>query len=153
MDTINKETELAYYKKLVLATLDYHEKTGFIKGEYLDQLKAQTEEHFTKSRLSKLKQWFKDLSEVFIEQLDFGFNDFLQEETGYDVNVFEAYFTRVDKIIARGKITTDNQFYDLKNAADLAVQSNLFDIKKTEQLNKLLLDYENKKQSRTKKPI
>ncbi|MFP9116644.1 hypothetical protein ACLI08_02545 [Flavobacterium sp. RNTU_13] len=153
MDAINKETELVYYKKLVLATLDYHEKTGFIKGEYLDQLTAQTEEHFTKSRLSKLKQWFKDLSEVFIEQLDFGFNDFLQEETGYDVNVFEAYFTRVDKIIAKGKITTDNQFYDLKNAADLAVQSNLFDIKKTEQLNKLLFDYENKKQSRTKKPI
>jgi hypothetical protein len=44
MDTINKETEL---EKKLLNTLDYHEKNGLIKGEYLNQLKAQTEEHFT----------------------------------------------------------------------------------------------------------
>ena len=42
------------------------------------------------------------------------FERYLRESTGYDVNIFKAFDARIDKIITKGKITTDNQFYDVQ---------------------------------------
>ncbi|HUC80679.1 MAG TPA: hypothetical protein VMR70_07160 [Flavisolibacter sp.] len=148
-----KQTELIKYRKLVLATLDYNldlkdlypNNTDFDFVAHFEGLKAKTEEQFTKGRLTRLKQWFRDLTEMCIEGWDLKFNTYLHEKTGYDIDIFAAYHQRVEKIIAKGKITSDNQFYDISMIVDNLCQTEPVDKEKIERLNKLLLQYEQRK--------
>jgi hypothetical protein len=87
-----------------------------------------------------------------VETSDLKFNKYLQDKTGYDVDIFKSYFRRVDKVIAKGKITTDNQFYDINIMVDQLCQTEPIDKEKIETLNKLLGDYEQRKSQHTRKP-
>ena len=104
-------------------------------------LKEQTTEHFQKGRLSKLKQWFHDLAETQRETGDLKFNTYLKIKAGQDINIFHDFFTRVDKIVVKGKITTDNQFYDVSSMVDHLAQLIPTDNDKLERLNNLLVGY------------
>ncbi len=148
-----KQGELAKYRDLVLATIDYYldnklmqiKTADFDSEEHFRQLKTQTQEHFQKGRLTRLKQWFRDLTEMQIETCDLKFNKYLQDKTQYDIDIFKSYFQGIDKIIEKGKITTDNQFYDVQIMVDQLCQTEPVDDKKIEVLNKILLDYEQRK--------
>ena len=118
-----KQIELIKYCKLNLATLDYYIEYEVLniktddydsKKHYLE-LKKVVEINFQKGRLTILKQWFRDLTEMQIETKDFKFSAYLKEKTNYDIDIFKSFYDRIDKIIVKGKITTDNQFYDVKN--------------------------------------
>ena len=155
-----KQAELKKYRDLVLATIDYyldnkelHIKTiDFDSIEHFQGQKAQTEVSFQKGRLTRLKQWFRDLTEMQVETGDLKFNKYLQDKTKYDIDIFKSYFQRVDKVIEKGKITTDNQFYDISIMVDQLCQKEPVDNEKLEILNKLMGDYEQRKSGRTKKP-
>ena len=155
-----KQAELKKYRDLVLATLDYyidmkamHIKTvDFDSVKHYNDLKIQTEEHYQKGRLTKLKQWFRNMTEMQIESKDLKFNKYLQDKTKYDIDVFKSFFQRVDKIIEKGKITTDNQFYDISIVIEQLCQTELVDNKKIEVLNKLLSEYKQRKSRQTRKP-
>ncbi len=155
-----KQLELVKYRDLVLATLDYylankemHFKTeDFDSFEHYKGLKIEVIENFNKGRLTKLKQWFRDLTEMQIESKDIKFNKYLQDKTKYDIDIFKSYFQRNDKIIEKGKITTDNQFHNLTIMLDQLCQTEPIDTKKMELINKIINDYENKKTKSTKKP-
>ena len=148
-----KQGELVKYRDLVLATIDYYldnklmqiKTADFDSEEHFRQLKTQTQEHFHKGRLTRLKQWFRDLTEMQIETCDLKFNKYLQDKTQYDIDIFKSYFQGIDKIIEKGKITTDNQFYDVQIMVDQLCQTEPVDDKKIEVLNKILLDYEQRK--------
>ncbi len=157
MNKEEKQAELAKYRDLVLATLDYYIdnkemqiKTADINStEHYEGLKIQTEEHYQKGRLTRLKQWFRDLTEMQLETGDLKFNKYLQDKTKYDIDIFKSYFKRIDKVIEKGKITTDNQFYDINMMVDQLCQFEPVDNKKIEILNRLLSEYEQRK---TRKP-
>jgi len=150
---VDKSKELAKYRDLILATLDYYIENRIMEIKTADydstihfqSLKTQTIDHFEKGRLTKLKQWFRDLSEMQIETRDLKFNTYLRNKTGLDIDIFQDYFKRINKLIERGKITTDNQFYDVRNMVDHLCQTDPVDHKQIEILNKLLIDYEQKK--------
>jgi len=152
IDKSEKATELIKYRDLLLATLDYHIENNKIKiitadfdsTKHYESLKIQTVENFEKGKLAKLKQWFRDLTEMQIETLDFKFNKYLQDKTKYQIDIFESFFQRVDKIIEKGKITTDNQFYDITIMIDQLCQSEPQDKEKMEKLDKLLMNYRKK---------
>jgi hypothetical protein len=159
----NKEEkliELVKYRDLVLATLDYyldnklmHIKTAdFDSDEHYQNLKIQTQEHFEKGRLTRLKQWFRDLTEPQIETGDLKFNKYLKDKTKYDIDIFKSYYQHIDKIIEKGKITSDNQFYDANIMVDQLCQTEPVDKEKIDILNKLLGDYEQRKSRQSKKP-
>ena len=160
LNTIEKQAELEKFRDLVLATLDYYldnkemqiKTADFDSVEHYKGLKKQTEVHYQKGRLTKLKQWFRDLTEMQIETVDLKFNKYLQEKTKYDIDIFNSYFQRVDKVIENGKITTDNQFYDLNIMVDQLCQSEPVDNDKIEKLNRLLRGYEERKSRKIKKP-
>jgi len=149
---VDKSKELAKYRDLILATLDYYienkimeiKTSDFDSTIHFQSLKTQTIDHFEKGRLTKLKQWFRDLSEMQIETRDLRFNTYLRNKTGLDIDIFHDYFERINKLIERGKITTDNQFYDIRNMIDHLCQTDPVDHKQIEILNKLLIDYEHK---------
>ena len=152
-----KQAELSKYRDLVLATLDYYldnkglqiKTADFDSQEHYKGLKIQTEEHYQKGRLTRLKQWFRDLTEMQVETGDLKFNRYLQNKTKYDIDIFKSYFQRIDKVIEKGKITTDNQFYDINKMVDQLCQTEPVDNEKIGILNKLLSEYEQRK---TRKP-
>ncbi|MEO0584617.1 MAG: hypothetical protein AAF135_20570 [Bacteroidota bacterium] len=145
-----KQSELKKYRDLVLATIDYYldHKLMYIKtpnvdsNPYLEDLKQQALAHFDKGRLSRLKQWFRDLTEMQVESRDLQFNVYLKEKTGYDVDIFEKWNLRVAQILEKGRITTDQQFYDIRMWVDRLSQKEPVDVPKIEKLNALLLNYE-----------
>jgi hypothetical protein len=149
----SKHSELIKYRDLVLATIDYfvEKKIGTIKTDDFDGpvhynlLKLQTEEHYRKGRLTKLKQWFRDMTEMQVETRDLNFNEYLFHKTGYNIDIFKSYIDRVNKIVTKGKILSDSQYYDINSMVDILSHMNLVDKKKMEILNRLLLEYEQKK--------
>jgi hypothetical protein len=151
-----KTLELIKYRDLVLATIDYYldnqlmkvKSANFDSTEHFKSLKKQTQEHFEKGRLTRLKQWFRDLTEMQVETGDLKFNKYLQDRTQYDIDIFKSYYQRIDKIIEKGKITTDNQFYDINSMVDQLCQSVPVDKERIEKLNGLLLNYETRKSSK-----
>ena len=154
-----KQHELTKFRDLVLATIDYLSETSslrvktddFDSNEHLELLKKQALELFNKGRLTKLKQWFRDMTEMEVESRNLKFNKYLQNKTGYDVNIFEDYFRQVCKIIDRGKITTDNQFYDIKIMVDQLYHEQQVDNERIFILNRLLSNYEERKIKNTRR--
>ncbi len=153
MATINsnkevKQAELIMYRDLVLATLDYYiekkdlqlKTDDFDSPEYFKGLKKQADELFDKGRLTKLKQWFRDLTEMQVETRDFEFNKYLRATTNYEVDLFKSFNDRIDKIISKGKISTDTQFYDIKMCINQL--SDTADSEKIKLLDSLLHNYE-----------
>ncbi|MBS2098407.1 hypothetical protein [Carboxylicivirga linearis] len=153
LNSKDKQAELEKFRDLILATLDYYIENevmqmniaDFDSNEYYKNLKIQTEENYQKGRLTKLKQWFRDFTEMQVETRDLKFNKYLQEKTKYDIDIFKDYFQRVDKIIEKGKITTDNQFYDISIMVDQLCHIEPIDNVKIEKFNGLLRDYEERK--------
>lgn len=149
----DKSIELAKYRDLVIATLDYFIDSNIMKIKSADidsdshfrKLKDQTIEHFKKGRLSRLKQWFRDLTEVPRETGDFTFGSYLKNKTGQDIDIFKGYYDRVDKIIAKGKITTEYQFYDIISMVDQIPQATEVHNDRLTKLNDLLADYEKRR--------
>ena len=156
-----KQSELEKYRDLVLATLDYYlenremqiKTADFDSFEHYKGLKIQTEQQYQKGRLTRLKQWFRDLTEMQVETGDLKFNKYLQDKTKYDIDIFKSYHQRIDKVIEKGKITTYNQFYDINIMVDQLCQTEPLDNEKVGILNKLLGDYEQRKSKPTRKPI
>lgn len=93
------------------------------------------------------------MTEMQIEIVDLKFNKYLQEKTEYDLDIFKSYFQRMEKVIAKGRITTDNEFYDLGIWVDQLCQAEPVDNAKVELLNGLLAEYEQRKLGRIKKSI
>ncbi len=149
----NKNAELAKYRVLVIATLQYLLENAFAEmktkdfnpNAYFESLKTQTTEHFQKGRLSKLKQCFRDFTEPQRETGDLNFNTYLKTKTGYDINIFQDFYTRIDKIVVKGKISTDNQFYDVNSMVNHLSQLTPTDNDKLKKLNNLLVEYEQRK--------
>ena len=153
MEKTEKKKELIKYRNLVLATLDYYLESEELRVKTDDydshnnyrELKKKTVIHFEKGRLTILKQWFRDLTEMQIETRDLKFNSYLKQKTNYDIDIFSSFFKIIDRIIEKGKITTDNQFYNVKIMIDQLCQENKINEDKIEILNSLVFDYENKK--------
>jgi len=155
----NKDIELKKYRDLILATIDYFLDNGlltlktddFDSNKYYSSLKEQAEEDYKRGRLTKLKQWFHSLTEMQIETIDLKFNKYLQEKTQYDIDIFKSYFQRIDKVVTKGKITSDSQFYDIVSLVDQLCQAEIPDTSRINLLNKLLSDYEQNKLRRSGK--
>ncbi|WP_448103620.1 hypothetical protein [Pedobacter panaciterrae] len=151
-----KAIELDKYKALVIATLDYclenpsfHIITSdYDSRQHYTNLKVQVEENYVKGRLTRLKQWFRDLTEGFVEAKDSKFNDYLKVRTKSDINILTAYYIRIDKIIDSGKIANDDQFRDINSIVDYLCQTTPVDEDKITVMNILLTDYEERKMNK-----
>jgi hypothetical protein len=114
-------------------------------AQHFRDLIPQVQEHFNKGRLTRLNQWFRDLTEMQIETRDLKFNRYLIEKTGYHIDIFQAFNLRIQKIIDKGKITTINQFYDINILVNELSQIEPVDAERIEKLNELLAAYELRK--------
>jgi hypothetical protein len=146
-----KQSELKRYKDILLATLDYHiersKGTNFSEFDpvaHFQQLKEQTEENFQKGRLSRLKQWLRDMTEEQRETGDLSFGRYIKKKTGYDIDIFGRYQKRIDNIIERKRIKTENEYRDVMAMVDNLCHQTPVDKSKIDLLNNLLIDFEDK---------
>jgi hypothetical protein len=146
-----KQLELKWHRDILLATIDYSiersnkERYGeFDIIAHYQQLKEQTEEHYQKGRLAKLKQWLRDMTEAPREMEDFGFGRYIKDKTGYDLDIFASFHKRIDKIIERKQIKTENQYREVMSMIDNLCQQTPVDQKKIDLLNNLIINFEDK---------
>ncbi len=162
MKESNKEEklrELEKYRSLNIAAIDYFLETGTMKvqttdfdsNQYLQSLKNQVEGLYKKGSLTKLRQYFQYLTEPQRETEDLKFLVFLKERTGFEIDIFQRFYDRIDKIISKGKIVTANQYRDTLSMVDKLTQMEKVDTLKIEALNSMLLDFEKKQLKKTNK--
>ena len=124
----------------------------FDPDQYFQSLTINATEHYQKGRLATLKRWFRDLIEMQVATHDTKFNAYLRARTNYDIDIFQHFFQRIVKIITKGKITTDAQYYDVKLLMEDGDISRTFDTGKLllfeTILNKYRLEKECKKNYR-----
>ena len=143
-----KHQELKKYHDLNLATLDYLTTTIKIKTnefdsvQYYKSLKTLVIESFEKGRLTKLKQYFRDLTEMFRETADFEFTNFIMETTGYEINLHEKFEKRILKILERQKIITTKEYRDVLVKVDYLCQSKTQDLNQINELNAMLIKFD-----------
>jgi hypothetical protein len=148
-----KQKELKRHRDILIATLDYsidRFRTANLKFEeydpiaHFEQLKHQTEEHYSKGRLTRLKQWLRDMTEEPRETGDLSFGRYIKEKTGYDIDIFSNFQKRIDKIIERKKIKTENEYREVLAMVDNLCQQSPVDEHKIDILNNLLIDFDDK---------
>lgn len=151
-----KQSELKRYKDILLATLDHHieRSKGINYGEFdpvahFHQLKQETEESYQKGRLSRLKQWLRDITEEQRKTVDLSFGRYIKEKTCYEIDIFGSFQKRIDKIIEKKRIKTENQYRDVMLMVDNLCHQSPVDKNKIDLLNNLLIDFDDKI-SRTK---
>lgn len=144
-----RQSELKRYKDILLATLDFliERSKGINYGEFdltahFQQLKEQTEEHYLKGRLSRLKQWLRDMTEEQRETGDLSFGRYIKEKTGYDIDIFGSFQKRTDKIIERIRIKTENEYRDVMSMVDSLCHQTPVDKERVDRLNNLLIDFD-----------
>ena len=151
MTNLDKHTELEKYRDLNLATLDYLSESikittnDFYSSQYYQKLKVEVNESFTKGRLSKLKQWFRYLTEMPLETEDLKFSDFINRRTGNEINLDERFEKRISKILDQGEIKTAIDYHDVITKVDYLTQRESVDQTLIDQMNSLLIDFEKKK--------
>lgn len=151
MTAEEKQLELIKHKDILLATLDYlTERLQSVNNDeyhltpHFQQLKKETEVHFQKGRLTRLKQWIHNMTEEFIETGDSDFGRYIKEKTGYDIDIFRSFQKRIDKIIERKKIKTENDYRDVLAMVDNLCQQSPPDQNKIDILNNLLTYFDDK---------
>jgi ribosomal protein S18 len=147
--------ELQRYRDMVIATLNYgiiqYKANGELNKENFDfelyyrDLIHQTEQTFKKGQLAKLKRWFDELTEMYVETGDVLFNQYLRETTNFDIDIFEDFKKDIEKAIEKKRISSDQQFFRVSVMVNELCQQKPMDHKRIESLNELLRDYENKK--------
>ena len=148
-----KQIELIRLRDINQATLDYyillHKKyptPGYDPTEHFKSLKPLVDQHFEKGRLTILRQLLRDFTEIFQEGGGFEYMKYIKEKTGYEVDVLRSLQQRIEKILAKGKITTDNQYRDIMSLLNNLPEADQLDEAKTEMLNQLLVQYEVRKE-------
>jgi hypothetical protein len=152
LKTEEKQKELTKLRELNQATLDYNIALysrqpikGYDPTENYWKLKNLVDEHYQAGRLTLLRQWFRNFTEMFHEEGGFEYSRYIKEKTGYDVDILKSLYQRIDKVFAKGKITTDNQYRDIMSLLNNLPEAENLAENKREQLNQLVLDYETRK--------
>ncbi len=120
MDRAIKYNELAKFRDLLIATINFSidsfsstssKKNSFTK--HFETIREQTIDLYEKGNLEELKALFTDQTEMYKEDLDRDFNTYLIEVTGYDMDLFDGFFTRVEKVMKAEKIANSDERDDL----------------------------------------
>lgn len=151
MTTEEKQSDLNRYREILLATLDYFiERSKSINYEDFDvtahyqQLKVKVEENYQKGRLNRLKQWLRDMTEEPRETGDLSFGRYIKERTGFEIDILGSFQKRIDKIVERKLIKTENEYRDVLAMIDKLCQQAPIDQDKIDILNNLIVDFDDK---------
>lgn len=145
MDRAVKFNELAKYRDLLIATINFSidsfsttssKKNSFTK--HFETIREQTIDMYEKGDLEGLQALFTDQTEMYKEDLDREFNTYLIEVTGYDMDLFDGFFKRIDAVLERGKIKDSEERDDLKRYLELLEDADEQDEEEIVKVNEML---------------
>lgn len=158
MMTEEKQKELIKLRELNLATLDYNLQLceqssvqGFDLVQHFKNLKSQVQQYYEKGNINLLRRWFNYFTEGIKEagfECNKEYSRYIKARTGYDVDILQCFYNRVNKIVVKGKITTQNQYRDIDIMVNELCQATPIDKEKIDKLNNLLLDYCKRKEAK-----
>lgn len=150
MTTEEKNSELTRHREIIIATIDYlertmvgltHEEFEIVTG-YYQQQKRQTEKYYQKRRLDRLQQKLYSLTKYPRWSVDLNFGSYIKEKTGYHIDIFENVQSRINTIIEQ------NQIKNKKELDDVGIMFRFYkqqaDRDKVDILRALLIDFGNR---------
>ena len=145
------DSEIEYYYKITTASLDYAlSKADSIDLSYVQswkeskqEIKLKAQSYLDKKQLSKLKKMWSDLFEAIRETDEIGeFERYLQNNYGLSIlPLLDSFIKRCQKIIERGKVTSDSQYYALRSYLDMIESEESTDIKTIQRIDEILDSY------------
>lgn len=148
-DIISKNKELyAIYNKDKEAQKDIDDTI-----EYYEHFIKSLNEDFEKGRYSKISMWYNGGINDISDDFDFLLSHRQQFIDKYDFDLLDLNKKRrekVDKIVASGKIKTDNQYYLIMEYVDDLCQV-VEDKELIDKLNEMIIDYEERVAARMAK--
>ena len=144
-----KKSELKRHRDIILATIDYilqrieddlaKDHSGAIE-EYYQKQKQLTQKYYQTGRLDRLQQKLQGLTAFPRQRADLIFATYINEKTGYNVDIFENVRSRVDTIIQQ------NQINNKKNLDDVSLMFQVYkqhpvDQDKLDILRNLLIEF------------
>lgn len=144
-----KQLDLEKYHTIVLATIDYLrervERSFVFDGidsvaEYYHEQKIQAEKNFKQRRLDRLQKRLTSLTKGLQHKVDLNFSTYIQEKTGYEVDIFDDLRKHTEVIIAKDKISDQQDLNNVSNALQWYKQIPNEE-EKVKKLNELLVKY------------
>lgn len=124
MTSDEQKTELKKYSTLLLATLSYHLEhyTGSMvfdewdpAAEHYLQEQQRTEKEFQEQQVDKLKARLRNHLTRPRQHIDLNFAQFIKNETGFDIDIFEDLRNEVAIIVSNEKIKSGEEFFKVQH--------------------------------------
>lgn len=120
----SKQAEIEKYRSMIIAGIDYtlqqlssSESRANNSEEFLNILKVglfQSQEEAKKvNSLSKLKQWFRDISEDALEDNDTEYQQYIIDKTGHNPDLFQKLFNSFERISNRSFIKSEIEYREI----------------------------------------
>ena len=143
------QEDLKRLRDIILATIDYslqwHPNIMKIDGvaireSHYQKIKQNTEKYFKLHDQAKLQRILSKLLKEPAALADLNFQNYIQEKTGNEINIFQDFEIYVDKIIKQNKIRNDKEFH-IATSILVKLKQQATDENKINLLNSLCREY------------
>ncbi|RZM19795.1 MAG: hypothetical protein EOO88_37045 [Pedobacter sp.] len=91
-----------------------------------------------------MKYWWKCLQEEPRETRDLAFQQFISAQTGIALDIFGLFEKKIQRIIHRGRINSDDEYREVMEKLDRLIQEETRDVDLVGILNGLVANFEKK---------
>lgn len=117
-----KQTELQRHREILFATIDYRisihgasfvlDNEDYI-SEHYERQKTQIDKYYKDRRLDRLQQKLASLTTGMRNRADLAFAQYINEKTGYDIDIFEDLRKRYAVVIEQNEIRNQTELNEV----------------------------------------
>lgn len=117
-----KQTELQRHREILFATIDYlisiHGASFVLDdedyiSEHYERQKTQIDKYYKQRRLDRLQQKLASLTKGMQNRADLAFAQYINEKTGYDIDIFEDLRKRYAVVIKQNEIRNQTELNEV----------------------------------------
>jgi hypothetical protein len=146
------EIELDYYYKIIIASLEFElaqkvASNSTLVALYQERINRHgitAKDYYDKRQLSKLKKMWSYFFEAIREKEEIAqFEKYLKQKYNLSVMpLLEKFIQRCEKIIEKGKVSSDSQYAALRSYLDMIIPDDNTDVKLIERIDEILESYD-----------
>jgi hypothetical protein len=112
--------------RLIQAALNY--LSGLVRVEsgeagsesaaHFERMRTEARTHFEQGKLAVLQKYFRDVAAPSLVHDGAAFAAYIQQTTGFTLNVQSEFDQRIARVCKRKRIRTDAEFYDVRTKID-----------------------------------
>lgn len=117
-----KQTELQRHREILFATIDYlislHGASFVLDdedyiSEHYERQKIQIDKYYKQRRLDRLQQKLASLTKEIQNRADLAFAQYINEKTGYDIDIFEDLRKRYAVVVKQNEIRNQSELNEV----------------------------------------